>query len=91
MGSAAWKVMGTGSAVAAAAVAERVLDVAWRAATGKEPPVDTEDPDTSWTEALAWAAVSGAVIGVARLVATRRAANYYRDSSGALPAALRRP
>ncbi|NLT54864.1 MAG: DUF4235 domain-containing protein [Actinomycetales bacterium] len=90
MGSLAWKILGAGSTVAAGALADRALHAVWRSATGHEPPVSPEDPDTDWVEALAWAALSGAVIGVARLLATRRAAAYYRESSGSLPKALRR-
>ncbi len=88
MGSLAWKVLGTGSAVLAAAVAQKGLEAAWRAATGTPPPTIPEDPDTDWTEAVAWAVASGVVIGVARLLATRRAAQYYRTSTGSLPKAL---
>jgi hypothetical protein len=90
MGSLVWKVLGTGSAVLAATLAEKGLTTAWRAATGDAPPVNPEDPDTRWSEAVAWAVLSGALIGVARLLATRRAAEYYRRSSGELPKALQR-
>ncbi|MFN0280599.1 MAG: DUF4235 domain-containing protein [Kineosporiaceae bacterium] len=88
MGALAWKVLGTGSAVLAAAVASKGLDAAWRAVTGTPPPTIPEDPDTDWGEAVAWAVLSGIVIGIARLAATRRAAAYYRSSTGALPKAL---
>jgi transposase len=64
--------------------------MAWRAATGDDPPTIPEDPDTEWKDAVAWALLSGAVIGLARLFATRRAAIYYRRSTGELPAAMRR-
>jgi hypothetical protein len=85
-----WKVLGTGSAVLAAGLAQRGITILWRTATGNEPPTIPEDPDTDWTEAVAWALLSGAVIGLARLAATRRAALYYRRSTGELPKALRR-
>lgn len=85
-----WKVIGSGSAVLAAAAAERVLHLGWQAATGRKPPTVPEDPETQWREAVAWAVLSGAVIGVARLLATRRAAAYYARSTGSLPKALRR-
>jgi hypothetical protein len=85
-----WRVVGTGSAVLAAAVAQKGLSAAWKAATGNEPPTIPEDPDTEWKDAVAWALLSGAVIGLARLFATRRAAVYYRRSTGELPAAVRR-
>lgn len=90
MGSMVWKVLGTGSAVLAAALAEKGLKAVWRTATGSEPPTIPEDPDTNWTEAVSWALLSGAVIGLARLAATRRAAAYYRRSTGELPKALQR-
>ncbi len=90
MGSMVWKVLGTGSAVLAASLAQKGLDSAWRAATGDDPPTIPEDPDTHWGEAVAWAVLSGALIGVARLLATRRAAAYYRNSTGELPKALQR-
>ena len=90
MGSLAWKVLGTGSAVLAASVAERGLVALWRVATGDDPPSMPEDPDTRWGEAVTWALLSGAVIGLARLAATRRAAAYYRRSTGELPKALQR-
>ena len=90
MGSLGWRVLGTGSAVLAAAAAQRALSAAWKLTTGDDPPTIPEDPETSWTEAIAWAVLSGAVIGLARLVATRRAAQYYIRSTGELPDPLQR-
>jgi hypothetical protein len=85
-----WKVLGTGSAVVAATVADRGIRAVWRAVTGSEPPTVPEDPDTRWPEAIGWALLSGAVIGLARLIAVRKAAAYYKQSTGELPKALRR-
>lgn len=79
-----------GSAVAAAALAGRALDAGWRAVTGKEPPTDPEDPEIEWREAVAWAVLSGMVIGVARLLAARRVAAYAHRSSSAPTRTLRR-
>lgn len=89
MGSMVWRVLGTGAAIAAATFADKGLRVAWRGVTGSEPPLVPEDPDTRWGEAVAWAMLSGAVIGVARLAAARRAAAYYKNSTGELPKSLR--
>ncbi len=88
MNAAVWKLIGTGSGVLAGMAAQRGLTVAWKAATGKEPPTIPEDPDTDWKDAVAWAVLSGVAIGLARLFATRRAALYYRRSTGELPGAL---
>jgi hypothetical protein len=90
VGPLAWRIIGTGSAVLAAAAAHKALSVAWKLATGDDPPTIPEDPETDWTEAIAWAVLSGAVLGVARLLATRRAAQYYIKSTGELPEALHR-
>ena len=90
MGPFAWRVIGTGSAVLAAAAAQKGLTAAWKLATGDDPPTIPEDPETSWRDAIVWAVLSGAVLGLARLVATRRAAHYYMRSTGELPKALQR-
>ena len=60
----------------------------WQTATGKPPPANPEHPDTTWAEAVGWALLSGAVIGTARMLATRKAAEYYRHSTGHLPPKL---
>ena len=90
MGPWTWRIIGTASALLAAEVAQKGLSAAWRLATGEDPPTIPEDQETSWSEAIAWALLSGAVIGLARLVATRRAAHYYMRTTGELPEALQR-
>ncbi|MFZ5871928.1 MAG: DUF4235 domain-containing protein [Actinomycetota bacterium] len=83
-----WKVMGLGSAILAGVAARKVLTTAWRKGTGEDPPANPESPDTTWGQAIAWALASGAAIGLARMLATRKAADYYRKSSGHLPPGL---
>ena len=78
------------AAVGAAAVAKKALNTSWRAATGKNPPANPADPDVGLGEAVMWATISGTLIGVARMLATRRAAHYYARSTGHLPPQLRK-
>ena len=78
------------AAIGAASVAKKGLNGTWRAATGKNPPANPADPDVSLAEAVIWAAVSGTLIGVARMLATRRAAHYYAKSTGHLPPQLQK-
>jgi hypothetical protein len=86
--SKVWSLMSLGSGLLAATVARKVLDGGWRAATGKTPPANPADPDVDVWEAATWAAVSGTAIGVARMLAGRRAARYYARSTGHLPPEL---
>jgi hypothetical protein len=83
-----WSVLSLGTGLAAAMVAKKVLDGGWRAATGKTPPANPADPDVDIWEAVIWATVSGTAIGVARMLAGRRAASYYARSTGHLPPEL---
>ncbi len=79
-----------GAALGAAAVTKKTLNTSWKAATGKNPPANPADPDVEIWEAVAWATLSGATIGIARMLATRRAANYYARSTGQLPPELQK-
>src|SRR5690348_13519186 len=72
-----WRIFGGLAAVLAALVARKSLTAGWTKAVGDEPPSNPEDPDTTWKEALGWALLSGAVMGLARLLATRKAADYW--------------
>ena len=90
VGALVWKVLGTGAAIGAGGVARKLLTGGWTSATGKAPPANPEDPEVSWPEAIGWAVTSGAVIGVARLLATRKAAAYYTKSAGHPPKGLQK-
>jgi hypothetical protein len=85
---ATWRLVGGLSTVAAGFAARKAIQLAWQTATGKAPPTNPESPDTTWQEAVAWAVISGAAVGLARLIATRTAANYWRRSTGQLPPGL---
>ncbi|GAB7193154.1 hypothetical protein NUM3379_38630 [Kineococcus sp. NUM-3379] len=85
MNAMLWKLLGTGAAVGAGALANAVTKRGWKLATGTNPPDNPEDPDVGWKEAVLWALASGAVIGIARLIAERQAAAYYRKAVGARP------
>lgn len=88
--SKAWSAFSLMAALGAAAVAKKGLNTTWRAATGKNPPANPADPDVDLREAVAWAAVSGTFVALARMLATRRAANYYARSTGHLPKPLQK-
>lgn len=85
-----WSVFALASALGAAAVAKKGLNTSWKAATGKNPPVNPADPDVQMREAVMWAMVSGTFVALARMLAQRRAADYYVRSTGKLPPGLAR-
>lgn len=88
MGNAAWKVMAVASSVLAGKVAKAATDGTWKAATGSRPPENPAADDVSWKEAAVFALVSGALMGIARMVAQKQAANVYTKTAGHPPAAL---
>lgn len=86
-----WSMMSVAVALVGAAVAKQLLNLLWRAATGKNPPTNPSSPDVQAGEAVTWAVASGAAIALARILATRRAAGYYAKSTGHLPPGLEQP
>jgi hypothetical protein len=87
--SRVWTVMSLVAGLGAAAVTRTVLDRSWKAAAGKNPPENPADPDVGFGEAVLWASVTGAAVALARMLAQRRAANYYTRSTGHLPPGLK--
>jgi hypothetical protein len=83
--SIGWRLLGTVSAVLAGMAARRLTVKGWQAATGKNPPANPAAPGTEWREAIPYAIAAGATMGLARMLATRKAAGYYRKSTGHLP------
>ena len=83
-GSKVWSLMGLGATLGATMAARKAMTATWKLSTGKPPPSNPEHPDVSLAEAVTWAVVSG--VGLARMFATRAAADYARRSTGHLPA-----
>jgi hypothetical protein len=84
-----WRIVGGAAVAGAAFVAKRALDSTWKAVAGNPPPTNPEHPDVAWREAIGFALLSGAVIGLAQLVAARNAAKIWRKQKGSLPPGLR--
>lgn len=87
----AWKVLSRLTEKVSGKAGDRLVDVSWRAATGKQPPAKPESPETPLRESLAWVVLSSAGVAVVKSLATRRAAAYFERSTGTLPPALRHP
>ena len=84
-GSKVWSVMALAATTGATIAARKALTTTWKVTTGKQPPQNPAHPDVSLAEAASWAMVSGVAVGLARMFASRKAADYYRRSTGHLP------
>ena len=87
-GGVPYKLLAAGGTFGAAFVARKAVTSGWKLVTGNEPPANPEDPEVEWAEAIGWALLSGAAIGLARLVANRQAAVWWAQATGASPADL---
>ena len=81
-GNGGTKALGSLAAFAAAFATRKLLSLAWRQLTGKEPPTDPHDPQVGIGEALTWAVLIGAGIESARLLAVRAATRNARQLDG---------
>ena len=84
----AWRALGLVAAVLAASVTRKALDSAYKSVRGSDPPANPASPETTWGEAVMWAALTGVAIAVARMVAARGAAAGWRRATGSLPPGL---
>jgi hypothetical protein len=83
---ALYKLLGPALAVPTGIVVKKVADQAWIAVRGTPPPKNPDVPGVSWGDAIAWAAVSGVLVAVGRLVAAQGAAKAYTALTGKFPA-----
>ncbi|MCL2467266.1 MAG: DUF4235 domain-containing protein [Micrococcales bacterium] len=75
------KVAGALAAVGAAAIAQKLISAAWKAARGRKPPtVDDVDEGAGMVEVVVAAAVTGALVAVVRVLATRSAVHATRQA-----------
>jgi hypothetical protein len=84
----AFRIVAYVSALMAALVTRKALRAAWKFVTGRRPPANPESPDTNMGEAVSWALVTGMVIGVVRMLATRRVAKVWAKSAERQAAAM---
>ncbi len=87
MGGFVWRVLGTGSTILAGIAATKVVDTIWKRA-GQDNRIDPKNPEVPARQALLYAALTGLAAGAAKTMMTRKAASYYQQSAGHLPAAM---
>lgn len=85
MGTLAAKLLTAGAAVLAGIVAKKTTDTTWKFVTGSDSPENPDDPDIDIKEAVAFAVLSGVIVGLARMVANRQATRLVAKGSGRSP------
>lgn len=72
------KLIGAVLALAAAWFAQKAVAGAWKAASGHKPPKADDDGDAGLAEVAAAAAITGAIVALVRVLATRGAVRALR-------------
>lgn len=83
-----WNGVAAVSAIAAVRLSKPLVERAWRMVLRRDPPGNPAAEDVAWRDALLWALVAGAVVGVVRLIAQRAAAGAWAKARGSYPRAL---
>jgi len=82
------KIAGAGAALAAAWLVQKVIDRVWVATSGhKAPEASSSDDDINFREVALAAVVTGALVALSRVLATRGTARLAARIDGGRPAA----
>jgi hypothetical protein len=73
-----WKLYAGVIGAIATFAAQKLIKVAWKSVTGREPP-SPNDPETSMREAVSWAVASAIGVGATQIVAQRLAAKRWSN------------
>lgn len=69
------KIIGAAATLIAAWLVQKVISGVWKAQTGHKPPTADDDTNANLTELVTAAAVTGALVAISRVLATRGAAH----------------
>ncbi|TWU65828.1 MULTISPECIES: DUF4235 domain-containing protein [Crateriforma] len=59
-------------------LARQTLQAGWRTTFDRDPPKNPASHEVAWKDALLWGAVSGAVVGIARIASRRASSKAYQ-------------
>lgn len=88
LGGLVWKAITVTSTVVATKLATNVASKGWKLATGRPVPVRGDYENEKTRDVIAYTAISGMIMAGTKVAAERKAAEYYRQSTGHLPKAL---
>lgn len=79
------KLVGVAAALVAAFVAQKAVEQVWMRTAGHKPPRADDEGDHRLQEVVAAAAVTGAAVALARVLATRLTARYAARHQDQIP------
>ena len=88
LGAMVWGLFSIGSTVVATKLASSLATKGWKLATGRSAPVKGDYDNESTRDVVAYTALSSMLLATTKVAAERKAAEYYRQSTGHLPKAL---
>ena len=83
-----WNGVASAAAVGAVTVTKPLIERGWRVTFRSDPPGNPAAQDVAWRDAILWAVITGALVGLIRLVAQRMAAGAWQKATGSYPKAL---
>lgn len=86
-----WKVASAGALVVAGFVADKIVDVTWKLATGHTAPRDEDEATAKITELVIFGALSGIFVTLIRRQALRGANRFYAKRVGTDRLGIRTP
>ncbi len=84
-----WQAVALPTGIVAGMVGRKAVASVWSRVTDRDVPNKPAAPGVSWPEAIAFAMISGATLGLVRLLAQRGAAGVWHLAAGSYPPALR--
>jgi hypothetical protein len=88
VGGLVWKALSLSTTLLATKVATNVASKGWKLATGRPVPVKGDYEREKTRDVVAYTALSAMILAGTKVAAERKAAQYYRQSTGHLPKAL---
>lgn len=67
------------AAIGCTFIVRQGLQLGWKSALNRDPPKNPTSHEVEWREALLWGAVSGAIVGAARIASRRASSSAYRS------------
>jgi Protein of unknown function (DUF4235) len=84
-GKLAFKLVTVAVSIPVGIFARKGVERLWLSFRPDDPPHSPSEPGVSWTDALAWAAISAVGIAAAELISLKGAAELWRTLTGAEP------